>query len=111
VGCRNVPVVSTSFLSFDGADDHNDGGGVIAVAVRGQGTETDGDGTSLLRFRRPSSAFYSSARVWDDGVVAPCDTRRVLSAALSICVASQRRAVVDASLEAAAPWRTGVYRF
>jgi len=30
-----------------------------------------------MRLKKESSAFYSSGRLWDDGVILPQDTRRV----------------------------------
>jgi len=36
-----------------------------------------------LKYARESSAWYSSARLWDDGVIDPRDTRDVLGMALS----------------------------
>ena len=32
-----------------------------------------------------STALYATARLWDDGLIDPRDTRRVLATALSIC--------------------------
>jgi len=37
----------------------------------------------LHKYAVESSAFYSSARLWDDGVIDPRDTRNVLGMALS----------------------------
>jgi len=34
-------------------------------------------------YEREGSPYFSTARLWDDGVIAPADTRRVLSLALS----------------------------
>ena len=34
------------------------------------------------QYERQSSAYYSTARIWDDGVIDPADTRRVLGLAL-----------------------------
>lgn len=40
--------------------------------------------TPLLdRYEREGHPFYASARLWDDGVIDPADTRRVLALALS----------------------------
>ncbi len=39
------------------------------------------------QFERQSSALYASARLWDDGIIDPADTRRVL--ALSLAAALQ----------------------
>jgi 3-methylcrotonyl-CoA carboxylase beta subunit len=34
-------------------------------------------------YEREGSPYFSTARLWDDGVIAPSDTRRVLGLALS----------------------------
>lgn len=36
------------------------------------------------KYEAEGSAYFSTARIWDDGVIHPQDTRRVLSLALSI---------------------------
>jgi 3-methylcrotonyl-CoA carboxylase beta subunit len=36
------------------------------------------------QYERQGSPYYSSARLWDDGVIDPLDTRRVLGMALSV---------------------------
>ena len=51
------------------------------------------------QYERQGHPFYSSARLWDDGVIDPCDTRRVLALSLA--------AVRNAPLE---PGRFGVFR-
>jgi len=38
----------------------------------------------LEQYERQSSAYYASARLWDDGVIDPLDTRRVLTLGLSV---------------------------
>ncbi|KAM4022467.1 LOW QUALITY PROTEIN: methylcrotonoyl-CoA carboxylase beta chain, mitochondrial-like [Anomaloglossus baeobatrachus] len=40
--------------------------------------------TQMNRLKEESSAFYSSARIWDDGVILPQDTRPVLGKCLKI---------------------------
>lgn len=35
------------------------------------------------KYEAEGSPYYSSARLWDDGVIAPADTRRVLGLSLS----------------------------
>ena len=37
----------------------------------------------LTKFERESSPYYSTARLWDDGVIDPKDTRRILGLSLS----------------------------
>lgn len=34
---------------------------------------------TLKKYTDESSAYYSTARLWDDGVIDPVDTRRVLA--------------------------------
>jgi 3-methylcrotonyl-CoA carboxylase beta subunit len=51
------------------------------------------------QYEREGHPYYASARLWDDGVIDPADTRRVLGLALS---AAQNRA--------AEPTRFGVFR-
>jgi 3-methylcrotonyl-CoA carboxylase beta subunit len=36
------------------------------------------------QYERQGHPYYSSARLWDDGVIDPRDTRRVLSLALAV---------------------------
>lgn len=38
---------------------------------------------TLEKYDRESSAYYSTARLWDDGIIDPADTRKVLALALS----------------------------
>ncbi len=40
----------------------------------------------LAKYERESSAYYSSARLWDDGIILPSDSRRVLAQALATCI-------------------------
>ena len=38
---------------------------------------------TLAKYETESSAYYSTARLWDDGIIDPADTRRVLGLGLS----------------------------
>jgi len=38
---------------------------------------------TLAKYEEESSAYYSTARIWDDGIIDPADTRRVLALAIS----------------------------
>ena len=38
----------------------------------------------LEQYNKQSSAYYSTARLWDDGVIDPIDTRRIIGLSLSI---------------------------
>jgi 3-methylcrotonyl-CoA carboxylase beta subunit len=51
------------------------------------------------QYERQGSPYYSSARLWDDGIIDPVDTRRVLGLAIS--------ASLNAPIE---PQRYGVFR-
>jgi len=39
------------------------------------------------KYDREASAYYSSARLWDDGIIKPEDTRKVLGLSLLISTA------------------------
>lgn len=45
----------------------------------------------LKRFERESNAYYGSARLWDDGVILPQDTRKVLGLSLRAALSSFSR--------------------
>lgn len=40
----------------------------------------------LEKYETEGSAYYSTARLWDDGIIDPIDTRQTLSLALSACL-------------------------
>jgi 3-methylcrotonyl-CoA carboxylase beta subunit len=46
------------------------------------------------QFERQGQPFYASARLWDDGVIDPIDTRRALGLALAL-TQSQRAAATQ----------------
>lgn len=54
---------------------------------------------TLEKYERESSAYFSTARIWDDGIIDPADTRRVLALGIS---ASLNRSWKEIS--------TGIYR-
>ena len=54
-------------------------------------------------FDRQTSAFCTSGRVLDDGIIDPRDTRRVLSLALSIAREARERRVVPVQFAVARP--------
>jgi 3-methylcrotonyl-CoA carboxylase beta subunit len=39
----------------------------------------------LDAFEREGNPYYGTARLWDDGIIAPSETRRVLGLALAVC--------------------------
>ena len=69
----------------------------VLATVKQDQLERDGAGMSdaeLESFKQPireryeaqGHPYYASARLWDDGVIDPLDTRRVLALALSACL-------------------------
>jgi 3-methylcrotonyl-CoA carboxylase beta subunit len=58
-----------------------------AIAARGQSWSAEEEQAFAAEMRaqydRQGSALYSSARLWDDGVIDPLDTRRTLALAIS----------------------------
>jgi acetyl-CoA carboxylase carboxyltransferase component len=40
----------------------------------------------LEKYEREGNPYYSTARLWDDGILDPAETRRVLGLALSACL-------------------------
>jgi acetyl-CoA carboxylase carboxyltransferase component len=40
----------------------------------------------LAKYETEGSPYYSTARLWDDGVITPGQTRRVLALALAACL-------------------------
>jgi len=38
----------------------------------------------LIKYEHESSAYYSTARLWDDGLIDPLDTRDVLGLAIAM---------------------------
>ena len=41
------------------------------------------EGPILARYEEEGSPYYSTARLWDDGIIPPADTRTVLALGLS----------------------------
>lgn len=52
------------------------------------GRDTEAWQAAHQKFEEQSSALYSTARLWDDGVIRPSETRDVLKAALSAALGS-----------------------
>ncbi len=53
----------------------------------------------LEKYEKEGSAYYSTSRLWDDGIIDPADTRRILAMAISMSLNHQYD-----------PPRKGVYR-
>lgn len=59
------------------------GGEQAAGVLKTIGNDGAAD-TLLNQFEEESSAYYSSSRLWDDGIIDPVDTRKVLAMAISV---------------------------
>jgi len=71
-----------------------------AKVTREGGEWTDTDREDFERpirdlFEEKPSCWYGPARLWDDGVIAPADTRRVLAMALGVCARVPRDTTTD----------------
>jgi 3-methylcrotonyl-CoA carboxylase beta subunit len=60
-------------------------GGEMAEAVMNEVGQPEIAAELREQYERQGRPFYSTARLWDDGVIDPRDTRRVLSLALDAC--------------------------
>jgi len=47
--------------------------------------------TTAIKLDSQSTALYGTARMWDDGIIDPRDTRRVVNMVLDICQEAERR--------------------
>ena len=59
---------------------------VLSTVGAGSASDTERDAFEapiLAEYERQGSAYYSTARLWDDGVIDPLDTRRVLAMGIS----------------------------
>jgi 3-methylcrotonyl-CoA carboxylase beta subunit len=60
-------------------------GGEMAAAVMNEVGQPEIAAELREQYEEQGKPFYSSARLWDDGVIDPRDTRRVLGEALGAC--------------------------
>lgn len=77
--------------------------GVMAIITEAKfermGQELNRDALAVMQkgivdqIDRESTALYATARLWDDGIIDPRDTRRVLAECLRICDEAERRTV------------------
>ena len=58
---------------------------IEAAAATWSEVEEDGvqGSRSATRYEREGNPYYATARLWDDGIIAPSETRRVLALAFS----------------------------
>ena len=71
---------------------------IVSAAKLGRaGTEVNHDALAAMadqlrqRIDRESHVLFGTARLWDDGVIDPRDTRRVLALCLALAVEAERR--------------------
>ncbi|MDX2233687.1 MAG: carboxyl transferase domain-containing protein [Hyphomonadaceae bacterium] len=82
---------------------------VMEEGAKARGQTPDADEIARLHaavvetFERQQAAIHHSARVLDDGVIDPRDTRRVLAFCLSVALAARRRAPNPLSFGVARP--------
>ena len=97
------PLLKGWLLSFVGWS-------LVGLAMAAQGVATRGDSWSVedeeafktrirTQYEREGHPYFASARLWDDGVIDPADTRRTLALAIS--------ASLNQPIE---PTRFGVFR-
>ncbi|TNC13017.1 acyl-CoA carboxylase subunit beta [Methylobacterium terricola] len=80
---------------------------VLSIVAEGRdlraGREPDREAMAALerstidQFARESTAYYATARLWDDGIIDPRDSRRVLALCLSVCREADRRGLRPSS--------------
>ena len=69
----------------------------VLATVKRDGMEARGENWSAeeeeafkapirARYEEEGNPYFATARLWDDGIIAPADTRRVLALALSACL-------------------------
>jgi 3-methylcrotonyl-CoA carboxylase beta subunit len=68
----------------------------VLNSIKGEGKDKTG---IIDQFEEESSAYYSTSRLWDDGIIDPSDTRAVVGMAISI--ASNKKTALP---------RNGIYR-
>ena len=60
-------------------------GGEQAATVMTEVGQPETGAALREQYERQGNPYYSTARLWDDGVIDPLDTRRVLGLALGAC--------------------------
>jgi 3-methylcrotonyl-CoA carboxylase beta subunit len=58
------------------------GGRQAATVLTTVSGDPDHEDETIERYEREGSPYYSTARLWDDGVIDPLDTRKVLALGL-----------------------------
>ncbi len=93
--CFSWPNARTAVMGAEQAADTM--AAVMEAGARRKGQAVDTAALDALRqkiittFDRQTGAFHTSARMLDDGVIDPRDTRKLLAFALSVCAEAGRR--------------------
>jgi 3-methylcrotonyl-CoA carboxylase beta subunit len=61
-------------------------GGEQAAGVLQSINSKSGGRDLIEQFEAESSVYYSSSRIWDDGIIDPADTRKVLALSISVAL-------------------------
>jgi 3-methylcrotonyl-CoA carboxylase beta subunit len=69
----------------------------VLNSIKSKGTDQNND--LVTQFEQESSAYYSTSRLWDDGIIDPMDTRSVVG--LAIAIASNKKTPLP---------KNGIYR-
>lgn len=68
----------------------------VLATVRGEMTAEEGEAFKApirAQYEAQGNPYYSTARLWDDGVIDPADTRTVVGLALSVTAQAPLEAV------------------
>lgn len=64
----------------------------VLAAVKGKDTGTAKGSHSLLeQYERESSVYFSTSRIWDDGIIDPLNTRKVMALCLAAIAGNRTR--------------------
>src|SRR4029450_3834670 len=89
VACAEVPKVTIIIGGSFGAGDCGRGGAPCSTLMSPGGGPFEDDAARdaseapiLETYEREGSPYFATARLWDDGVIDPLDTRRILAMGL-----------------------------
>jgi len=69
--------------------------------------EADFKAPLLAKYEAETAATYSTARLWDDGIIVPEDTRDVLGLALAAATEEDEQQLKDPGWGGSSPWGQG----
>ena len=59
----------------------------VLKTVKGETMTADEEAATIATYEREGNPYYATARLWDDGILDPCDTRRALGLGLAAACA------------------------